>query len=134
KAETLLTYNNTFAAVDLKRRIFAKVPRGNLRERLLVMARSGNEEAVNHLVGHVRTREAAFDTSPVAQLVVDAGGQLVLANERARSLFGLAAADLGRPFQDLQISYRPADLRSRIDRAFTDRRPVVLTDVEWATG
>jgi two-component system CheB/CheR fusion protein len=134
KAETLLTYNNTFVPVDLKRRIFAKVARGNLRERLLVMARTGSEEAVNHLVGHVRIRESAFDTSPIAQIVVDFGGSLTLANERARVLFNIVPTDLARPLQDLQISYRPAELRSCIDRAYTERREVVLKDVEWSTG
>jgi two-component system CheB/CheR fusion protein len=134
KAETLLTYNNAFVPVDLKRRIFAKVSRGNLRDRLLVMARTGSEEAVNHLVGHVRIREAAFDTGPVAQVVVDFGGALVLANDRSRVLFNLAPTDLGRPLQDLQVSYRPADLRSGIDRAYSERREVLLKDVEWSTG
>jgi two-component system CheB/CheR fusion protein len=134
KAETLLTYNNTFVPIDLKRRVFAKVSRGGLRERLMVMARSGNDEAVNHLVGHVRVREAAFDSCPVAQLVVDANGQLTMANDRARIVFGLAHADLGRPLQDLQVSYRPADLRTCIDRAYKDRRPVSLEEVEWSPG
>jgi two-component system CheB/CheR fusion protein len=131
KAETLLTYNNTFVPVDLKRRIFAKISKGNLRDRLLVMARTGGDEAVNHLVGHVRIREAGFEASPVAQLVVDFGGQLVLANERARSLFSLAPSDLDRPLQDLQLSYRPADLRSSLDRAYAERKPIALADVEW---
>jgi two-component system, chemotaxis family, CheB/CheR fusion protein len=134
KAETLLTYNNTFVPIDLKRRIFAKVTRGSLRERLMVMARSGSEEAVNHLVGHVRVREASFDACPIAQLVVDHNGQLAMANDRARVVFGLAPSDLGRPLQDLQISYRPADLRSCIDRAYVERRPVVLPEVEWSVG
>jgi two-component system CheB/CheR fusion protein len=132
KAETLLTYNSTFVPVDLKRRIFSKVSKGNLRERLLMMARTGTEEAVNHLVGHVRIREAAFDANPIAQIVVDFSGLLTLANERARALFGLAASDLGRPLQDLQISYRPAELRSCLDRAYAERRAVVLGDVEWS--
>ncbi len=134
KAETLLTYNNTFIPVDLKRRIFTKAARGNLRDRLLVMARTGSAEAANHLGGHVRIRERAFDTSPVAQIVVDFGGALTLANDRARALFSIAPTDLGRPLQDLQISYRPAELRSCIDRAYTDRRDIVLKDVEWSTG
>ena len=108
--------------------------RGGLRERLLVMARVGSEEAVNHLVGHVRVREAAFDTSPVAQMVVDVNNQLALANDRARNAFGLAPSDLGRPIQDLQISYRPTDLRSGIDRAYAERRPIVISDVEWPSG
>ena len=134
KAETLLTYNNSFIPVDLKRRIFAKVPRGNLRERLLVMARTGGEEAVNYLAGHIPIREIAFDTSPVAQVVVNFGGAVTLANERARALFNIAPTDLARPLRDLQVSYRPADLRSCIDRAYNERREVVLKDVEWSTG
>ena len=38
------------------------------------------------------------------------------------------------PLQDLQVSYRPAELRSCIDRAYAERRPVVLKDVEWSAG
>ena len=134
KAETLLTYNNTYSAVDLKRRIFAKVPRGNPRDRMLTLARAGAEEPGNHLISHVRIREAAFESATVAQLVVDFSGLLVLANDRARTLFNLTPADLGRPLQDAQISYRPAELRSCIDRAYADRRPVVLQEVEWSGG
>lgn len=43
KAETMLTESNAFIPVDLKRRIFAGVPRGNLRDRLLVVVRTGSE-------------------------------------------------------------------------------------------
>ncbi|MBX6312995.1 MAG: PAS domain S-box protein [Isosphaeraceae bacterium] len=134
KAETLLTYNTLFAAVDLKRRIFAKVPRGNTRERLFNLVRSDQEEAVNHLVSHVRLREAAFDTGIVAQVVVDFSGLLALANERARALFGLNPSDFGRPLQDLPLSYRPADLRSLIDRAYSQRQPVLQHEVEWTSA
>ncbi len=38
---------------------------------------------------------------------------------------------MSRPLQDLQLSYRPAELRSCIDRAYTERREIVLKDVEW---
>ena len=131
KAETLMTYNNAFIPIDLKRRIFAKVPKGNnLRERLPGSARA-NDEA-SHLVSYARLREVAFESNSVAQLVVEFGGLLALANERARAMFGLDPNDLGRPFQDLQISYRPADLRSCIDRAYQERRPAKLAEVEWS--
>ncbi len=120
--------------MDLKRRIFAKVARGNFRDRLMGMARAGSEEAVNNLVGHVHIRDAAFETSPVAQVVVDFGGTLILANDRARTLFNIAPTDLGRPLQDIRISYRPAELRSSIDRCYTERRDVVLKDVESSSG
>jgi two-component system CheB/CheR fusion protein len=63
--------------------------------------------------------------------VVDRQGYLALANEQARRLFGIVPTDLGRPIQDLEISYRPVELRSHIDAAYASRAPVVLRDVEW---
>ncbi len=132
KAETLMTYNNAFVPVDLKNRIFAKVPRvGPIRDRHAGPARLG-QEAASQLVSHVRLREIAFEAGPVAQLVIEFSGLLALANDKVRTMFGIVPADLGRPFQDLQISYRPADLRSAIERAYQDRRTVTLSEVEWS--
>jgi two-component system CheB/CheR fusion protein len=130
RAEMLLTHANLFNPTDLKHRVFAKSPRVNLRDRLIVLAQAGDAEAANHLGRQVRLRETAFDVAPVAQLVVDANGSLVLANENARSLFGLNARDLGRPLQDLEISYRPVELRSLIERVYAERRAVRLDNVE----
>ena len=135
KSETLLTYsNNSFAPIDLKRRFFARTSRGDQRDRLVALPRLGGEEPVNHFVSHIRLRDAAFESGVAAQLLVDSSGLLILGNERARAIFNLMPSDLGRPLKDLQISYRPADLRSCIDRAFADRRAVVLNDVEWTAN
>jgi two-component system CheB/CheR fusion protein len=134
KAEMLLTHANLFTPVDLKRRIFVRTPRGGVRDRLLAMAQAGNDEAVANLAGHVRIREQAFDTGPVAQIVVDAAGIVVLANERARAVFGLGSRDVGRPLQDLEISYRPVELRSCIERAYSEGRTVSLKEVQWLSG
>ncbi len=125
KAETLLTYNNAFIPVDLKRRIFAKVARGNLRERLLDMARTGSEEAVNHLVGHVRVRESAFEPAPSPRSSSTSAARWRWPTTGRGPCSTSGPADLSRPLQDLQISYRPADLRSvhrpRLHRAPRDR-------------
>jgi two-component system, chemotaxis family, CheB/CheR fusion protein len=43
----------------------------------------------------------------------------------------LTRDDVGRPLQDLQISYRPIDLRSCLDRIRLERRPVTMENVEW---
>ncbi len=131
KSETLLTYSSGFVTVDLKRRIFAKVTQGGLRERPPAASRNNGEASSFPPVIQDRVLETAFDTSVTAQLVVDFSGLLVKANERARGLFNLSAGDLGLPFQDLQVSYRPADLRSCVDRAYAERRPIVLNEVEW---
>jgi PAS domain-containing protein len=46
-------------------------------------------------------------------------------------LFNIAPSDSGRPIQDLELSYRPIELRSLIDQAVEQRRPVAVKDVEW---
>ena len=133
RAEMLLTHTNIFSPVDLKLRIFSKIPKIQLRDRLLVMAQTGNEDAMNHLLTQVRLRDAAFDNAPIAQIVVDSNGILTQINEKARKMLGINPRDLGRPFQDLQISYRPVELRSYIDRAYTKREPVFIHDVEFTS-
>ena len=77
-----------------------------------------------------RCRDQAFDLGPVAQIVVDLDGALVMANDQARALFGLHARDIGRPLQDLEISYRPVELRSRIEHAYGERRGEHVRGVE----
>jgi two-component system CheB/CheR fusion protein len=65
----------------------------------------------------------------VAQLIVDAEGRLATANDKARALFGIALSDAGRPLKDLEVSYRPVDLRSNLDLALAERRTVVIPGV-----
>jgi two-component system CheB/CheR fusion protein len=130
KAEMLLTRDALFQPTDLKNRVFTKVPKLTLRDRMLVLAQAGNIDAGNHVNRQAFLQEAAADAMPVAQLVLDAGGYLVMANERARTTFGLQNQDLGRPVQDLEISYRPLELRSPLEQAHRDRRPVEIRAVE----
>jgi two-component system, chemotaxis family, CheB/CheR fusion protein len=134
KAEMLLAHSDLFTSEDLRRRVFQKVPGASLRERLMVLTEGGERPAGgNQLVREQRVRSAALEASPEAQIVVDAGGYLMLANERARALFKLSVDDLARPFQDLEISYRPLELRSKIQQVYAERRPSQLDEVEWPT-
>ena len=129
KAEMLLTYSNAFAPVELKRRIFTKVSRLNSREQLLIM-QMGNEDISGQTSISRRLRELAFDQTPLACFVIDANGALTLVNEQARLLFNITNRDVGRPLQDLEISYRPVELRSCIEQAYSQRRSLILRDVE----
>jgi two-component system CheB/CheR fusion protein len=134
KAEMMLSHGNTFTPVNLKSRIFRKVVQANnIRDRLLIMAQTGNEDAASNLSDQVRLREAAFDNSPVARIVIEQNGQLSQANARARSLFNLSQGDVGRPLQDLEISYRPVELRGYIDQVRENRRGIRLTDLSWTS-
>ncbi|MEH1930451.1 CheR family methyltransferase [Nostoc sp.] len=130
KAEMLLMHSNLFTPLDLKNRIFTKISSVNIRDRLLIMANSVDEESSSRLSRHLRLRDMGFDTAPIAQLVIDINGTLIMMNEQARSLFALSTKDLARPFQDLELSYRPVELRSLIEQAYTERRPITLTNVE----
>jgi two-component system CheB/CheR fusion protein len=133
KAEMLLTHTNLFQPVDLKRRVFVKVPNnvGRPAPQARIDVAPENHE---NMADKARIREMSFEIDPIAQLVVDATGRLSLVNERARALFGLSSDDVGRPFQDLEVSFRPTDLRSAIQEAYVERHPAFRRDISWPTS
>jgi two-component system CheB/CheR fusion protein len=132
KAETLLTHNQLFVPIDLRHRLFSRVDRTGFRDGFLGAA--PRDTALGSVARHVQLRDAAIDSGPVAQILVDRDGELATANEQARTMFGIVGADVGRQFQDLEISYRPVELRSRIESAYAERRPVVIPNVDRAYG
>ena len=131
KAEMLLNHGATFEPIDLKRRFFCKTARVDTNELVAATAppppirRGGTDDDVYAL------RTEAFLTSPVAQLIVDAQERLALVNYRATTLLRLSEADLGRPFSELEVSYRPAELRSQLANVRETHASVWLRDVEW---
>lgn len=129
KAEMLITHTNLFTPINLKDRIFAKVSLGNIRNRQLVMANLQNQESAN-VSQEIRVRELAFDTASNAQIVINNQGILIMINEQARNLFNLTLKDINRPFQDLELSYRPLELRSLIEQVYNERHPITLTNIE----
>jgi len=79
-----------------------------------------------------RLRELALDASPLALVIVDSGASVVAVTRAARDVLGLAPGDTGRPLQDLDLtlSHSPVELRSHLDQAEKERRPVVVSDAE----
>jgi two-component system, chemotaxis family, CheB/CheR fusion protein len=130
RAETLLAHTSTFRAIDLKQRLFSKIQSPRLNPHLYLMAtESSNGREAPPVDDDLR--DQALNTTGVAQLVIDTGGRLVLANEFARSLFGISDRDIGTPFHSLELSYRPVELRSLIDRATAELRHVVVPPSEF---
>jgi len=128
RAETLMTHGYSFVPVDLKRRLSRKEPRRSSREPPTLHAEPASPSDMS-LEGRIHM--AALEASPVAQLIVDIVGQVTLVNNRARELFGLRKTDVGQPLRDLQLSYRPVELRSLIEKAETERRSVGVKEIEW---
>src|SRR5215213_590648 len=133
KAEMLLSHGSLFTAVDLPRRFFRKVAVRPL-DRVPVTATMTLRPAPEPTDPEVQRLREALMASSSAQLVLDASARVTLINRRADALFSLSARDVGRLFQDLEVSYRPVELRSAVQEAHTQRRAVLLRDVEWRRG
>ena len=131
RAEMLLGHASLFAPVNLKCRVFVKLPQpgARARPRLPMPALADNANG-NHIMRNDRLRELALEESPVARIVVDTNGLLAVANQKARILFTINPTDIGRPLQDLEISYRPVELRSLIEQAYAERRSIAQTSIE----
>src|SRR5262245_7557294 len=125
KAEMLLGRNEILQPVSLRNRLFRKAQ--PIRRRDIGVPIEEWDVRTPSTEG--RALIAALDASPVAQIVIDGGGRLIVANSRAKSLLNVRPADVGRQFHDLEISYRPIELRSLIDRVRSERRPVELREV-----
>jgi len=132
KAEMLLNHSGMFEPLDLKRRFFRRL-RSGIREGS-GMSATVREAAPVLDDGASRLRTQLLLTNPVAQIAVGADGRLAMVNYRAAAMLGISERDLGRPFQDLEVSYRPVELRSHLVQAIETRAAVWLREVEWRRG
>jgi two-component system CheB/CheR fusion protein len=128
KAELLLSRTDLFEPLDLGTRMFRRRDdRPARRPHVLGLAHLGGADIDT---GPRRLHEQAWLTSQAAQVIVDTEGRLAMSNRQADRLFGLTTRDVGRPFQDLEVSYRPVELRSHIEQAGLDRRAHWIRGVE----
>ncbi|WP_153035546.1 CheR family methyltransferase [Amycolatopsis sp. YIM 10] len=133
KAEMLRSHTRIFEPVDLKRRLFRKTVAmaagpGHFATHALSRDRTGEIGSLDQL------RDYAYSTSPVAQMVVTGDDIVALINHQAEQVFGLSNRDVGRPLRDLELSYRPVELRGYVERAKMDRRSIRIKDAEWQRG
>jgi len=130
RAELLLTHGELFTPVELKWRVFTKTVTQNGRD---LLPKPEREEDRATMPDDDRLHDLSLETDPVARVVVRGDGTLSFANSRARALFRLEPQDVGKRLQDLEISYRPAELRSLVQDATARRRTVSRQDIAWPT-
>ena len=133
KAEMLLSHTNLFVPVDLRCRVFRKVPR-SVQTNGSYIAEAPQPMPRKEPGPLDELRNEAFLSSPVAQIVVTSEGLVALANRQAEILFGVSSRDVGRPFRDLNVSYRPVELRRFIEQAQVERRTTAAPDIEFVRG
>jgi two-component system CheB/CheR fusion protein len=130
KAETQLARSALFNPVEMKHRIFTKVLQ-EWRRPLGGAFGSGMGARAEPSPTNPQLFELVLNEASTAYLVVDESGAVTLANAAAQRLLSVGEPDIGRPFQDLPISYRPIELRGPIDEAFRQRRSIRLNDQEY---
>ncbi|GAB2575665.1 chemotaxis protein CheR [Paractinoplanes abujensis] len=132
KAEMLLSHASLFTPIDLKRRVFRRVPRLYARPGIAFAEPPANSGAP--VTGLDELRNEAFAANPLAQLTLTADGHVALSNRQLEKLFGVSSRDIGRPFRDLDLSYRPVELRRYIEQAQLERRTLRIPDVDYQRG
>ena len=132
KAEMLLSDSERFEVVSMRQRIFrrrpgAAVPRYQAAPMRLDIVGAPEMREVSR---KRQLRNLALEAAPFAMIGIDAEGAVVLINTQMRNLFGMTSHDIGRPFHDLEVSYRPVELRSLIERAYAEHRVVRVNGIE----
>ncbi len=131
KAETQLARSKLFQPLDMKHRLFRKVPQ-EWRRTGAGGLQLGNDPPHDHVTTlHARLLDAIVDNSPTAYIAIDNDDRLLFASAGARRLLEVGESDVGRPFQDLSVSYRPIELRSQIDEVRRQSRPVRIEHQEY---
>ncbi|CAN5535565.1 PAS domain S-box protein [soil metagenome] len=130
QAEMLLSHTERFTPVDLKHRLFQRAggARGTLDKFDTAQAetqRYGDLDEMPPL------RELAFRAGPVPQIVVTGNDTVAMINQQAEVAFGLSGSDVGRLLRDLEVSYRPVELRAYLEQAKVERRSARIPDVLW---
>ncbi|RZT86732.1 two-component system CheB/CheR fusion protein [Pseudonocardia sediminis] len=126
RAEMLLSHGRLFEPIDLKSRVFRK----NRSVAAGVTPMSPEFVADRRGAGTMdRLREHALAAGPVPQIVLTGDDVVALANQRAEELLGVGARDVGRPLRDLEVSYRPVELRSVVERVRMNRTAERITEV-----
>ncbi|MGW6023620.1 CheR family methyltransferase [Streptomyces sp. NPDC055099] len=136
KAEMLLSDSDRFEAINIRQRVFRRQPGNTIPPYPSVplkMRPSVGTEA-QALTRNRHLRDLILDASQGASVALDQDGLVVMINNEARAQFGLSVHDVGRPFQDLEISYRPTELRSLIDQSNYERRPLRVNAAERRVG
>ncbi len=126
-AEMLLSHADRFTPVHMDSRIFRKALGSHTGatqfDSSAAMVRHGD------LPGLDPIRDLAFRASPVAQIVVTGEDTVAMINHQAETTFGLSARDIGRLLRDLEVSYRPLELRTYLEQAKVERRSARVQDV-----
>ncbi|MFG1792145.1 CheR family methyltransferase [Nocardia sp. NPDC049149] len=128
KAELLLSDGDRFSVASMRQRVFRRKAGAGKPLRQPHLPRLDIE--IQGLAVKRQLGELAMETAPFGMVGIDTEGKVAILNNQVRSQFGLAQHDVGRALSELEISYRPVELRSLIEQAVAEHRTIRLSAVE----
>jgi two-component system CheB/CheR fusion protein len=130
KSEALVNRTQMFKIVDLRQHILRKD--GTATDpAMLTVAQAPARQAKSTKAAAGRPMETVFEQNTIAQVVLDSGGVIALANRAARRMLSIGSAELGRHLREAEFSFRPTDLRGPVERVLRERRQITIYDVPW---
>jgi two-component system, chemotaxis family, CheB/CheR fusion protein len=132
KSEMMVSHRDLFTAIDVRRRLFRKLPRSESVASRVAGVATGRVQPQEARDGADRqVRDAALELGPQPQVIVLRSGEMSFANLAARALFRISADDLGRPFGEVELAHAPAELVETVDEVLRKHRRLTLADVTY---
>jgi two-component system CheB/CheR fusion protein len=132
KSEALVNRTQMFKVIDLRQHILRKD--GNVTDHaFLTVPQPAPRQSKSARGAGPRPVETVFEQNSIAQVVLDSGGVIALANRAARRMLSIGSAELGRHLREAEFSFRPTDLRGPVERVLRERRQLTIYDVPWQT-
>jgi two-component system CheB/CheR fusion protein len=129
RSEMMLSHREAFKPVDIKQRIFRKNGHVSPLQRRIAGLTDGDQLDLPLSEDERLSRDAALEVGPHPQVIVSRAGLLTFANLTARTVFNISIEQLGRPFSELELSFKPAELRAPVAEALRERRRVEVGEV-----
>ncbi|MFP3853790.1 MAG: CheR family methyltransferase [Anaerolineales bacterium] len=129
KAEALISKDRLFKPIHLKHRFYSPIETDDVGEQLEAVARVGGRTLPEGLVERVDFYEMHLNHHPVPEMIVDREGILILANQEAKAQFDIGNGAIGEPFSSLEVSFRPINLRSMIERALAEGSTQIAPEI-----
>jgi len=133
RAETLIINIHELKPLDTKWRIFKKIPPTDCPQD------NGHESTDRHIKAELidtnKRLEQFIQNIRLGFVILDENFNVVMCNKTIRDVWNLLPEQvMGKPFFNLEVSYRPVSLKDRIEQAVASGEPSVIEDAEyWIT-
>src|SRR5262252_1772587 len=136
KAEMLLSDGERFEVVSMRQRVFKRRPGTSMPRYQTVPIKLDAVAAseIREVSRKRQLRDLALETAPFGVLGIDAEGAVAMINSPMRTMFGMTSHNVNQLFRDLEISYRPVELRSLIEQSYAEHRVVRVNSIERMVG